>query len=257
MKKIYFNSIILFAMMSVFIGAVILHTNQYSIWGIDEGEIVIPAGSVITEAVLTITAVGPENTSFYVHLLDNAKAGYKMGLDTKGSNFFTPHGVLLLATYENGNYVCRFSQNNAPSPMRAIFPEPTSITLGDSTTVLLSSAVLELMDYIGNGKGIGIGIDPGDVTNLTITGLKLDITIQSLLTADSTKLIVSYDLTPPAGDVNQDMQVDLNDAAVFSQNWLAANCQFPDYCSGSDINKSGNVDIADLSILVHSWLIGV
>ena len=257
MKKIYFKSIILFALMSAFIGAVILHINQYTVWGIDESEIVIPAGSVITEAVLTITAVGPQNTSLYVHLLDNAKAGYKMGIDTKSGDFFAPHGVLLLATYENGNYVCRFSQNNTQSPMRAIFPEPTSITLGDSTTVLLSSALLELMDYIGNGKGFGIGIDPGDTTNLTITGLKLEITIQSLLTADSTKLILSYDLTPPAGDVNQDMQVDLNDAAMFNQNWLANNCQSPDYCNGSDINKSGRVDIADLSILMQNWLAGV
>jgi hypothetical protein len=257
MKKIYLKCIILFAMTSAFIGAVILHTNQYTIWGIDEGQIVIPAGSIITEAVLTITAVGPENTSFYVHLLDNAKAGCKAGIDTKGGDFFAPHGVMLCVTYENGNYVCRFSQNNAPSPIRAIFPEPTSITLGDSTTVLLSSAVLELMDYIGNGKGIGIGIDPGDVTNLTITGLKLNITLQSLLTADSAKVIVSYDLTPPAGDANQDMRVDFIDAAMFSQNWLAGNCQFPDYCGGSDINQSGRVDIADLSILMQNWLIGV
>jgi hypothetical protein len=257
MKKTYFKSIILFAMMSTLIGAVILRANQYIIWGIEESKIVIPVGSVITEAVLTITAVGPQNASLYVRLLDNTKAKYKMGIDTQGGDFFAPHGVLLRATYENGNYVCRFSQNNNPSPMRAIFPEPTSIKLGDSTTVLLSSALLELMDYIGNGKGIGIGIDPGDVTTMTFTGLKLDITIQSLLTADSTKLILSYDLTPPAGDVNQDMRVDLNDAAIFSQNWLASNCQLPDYCNGCDIDKSGRVDIADLSILVQNWLVGV
>jgi hypothetical protein len=247
----------MFALISAIIGAVILRANQYTIWGIDESKIVIPVGSVITEAVLTITASESQDISFYVHLLDNTKAGYEMGIDTTSSDIFGSHGVLLQATYENGNYVCRFSQNNTQSPMRAIFPEPTSITLGDSTTVVLSSALLELMDYIGNGKGFGIGIDLGDAANLSITDLKLDITIQSLVTSDSSKLILSYDLTPPAGDVNQDMRVNLNDAAMFSQNWLASNCQFPDYCGGSDINKSGTVDIADLSILVENWLVGV
>jgi hypothetical protein len=64
-------------------------------------------------------------------------------------------------------------------------------------------------------------------------------------------------LTPPAGDINQDMRVDFKDLVVFSQNWLASHCQFPDYCNKCDLNKSGSVDIVDLFILIQNWLTGV
>ena len=197
MRILYFKFTILFGLTSAFLEAGVLQTNQYAVWGIDDSNIVIPAGSVITEAVLTITTAGPVNALFYAHLLDNAKAGFATGIDTKGGDFFAPHGILLLGTYENGRYVCRFSQNNdIQSPIRAIFPEPTSITLVDSTTVVFSSALLELISYAGNGKGFGIGIDPGDAANFNITGLKLDMTIQSYLSAGSSTLTLSYDLTP-------------------------------------------------------------
>jgi hypothetical protein len=191
MKTLYFVLVILLVLTSLFQEAGALQTNQFAIWGIADSEIVIPAGGVITEAVLTVIAVWPQNALFKVQLMDNANAGYETGTDATGGVFFASHGIPLSGTYVNGDYVCRFSQNNIRTPMRSIFPEPTSITLADSTTALLSSTLLELMDYAGNSKGFGIGIDPGNTANLTITGLKLVMTIESYLFAGSSELILS------------------------------------------------------------------
>jgi hypothetical protein len=198
MRAKEFIFIILFALTSVFLAAQTLEINQYAVWGINDGKIVIPAGGVITEAVLTVMAVWPQNASFHVYLLDNANAGFETGTNTAAGNLLDSFGMPLWGTYENGNYVCRFSQNDPPSSIRNTFPAPTSIALANSSVVSFSSALLELMDYAGNGKEFGIGIDSGDTAHLTIAGLKMELTIQSYLSAGSTKLIFSYDLNPPA-----------------------------------------------------------
>jgi galactose mutarotase-like enzyme len=197
-RKKYLIWTALFALASVWLEARTFETNQYAVWGVNDGKFVIPAGGVITEAVLTVQDVWPQNASFYVHLLDDVSAGFETGLDTEAGNFFNSLGIPLWGVYENGNYVCRLSQNDPPSFIRNVFPAPTSITLANSSTALFSSSLLELMDYAGNGKGFGIGIDPGNTARLTIGGLKLELTIESYLSAGSTKLAFSYDLNVPA-----------------------------------------------------------
>lgn len=55
----------------------------------------------------------------------------------------------------------------------------------------------------------------------------------------------------PAGDLNEDCAVDLQDLAVFAEQWLDS----PD-CSQSpcaDLDNSGAVDLADLAILSQHW----
>jgi pimeloyl-ACP methyl ester carboxylesterase len=175
-----------------FLSAQTIEANQYVIWGIGDDEIAIPAGSVITEAVLTITNVAPQNTPLYIHLLDNTEKGLQIGTDDGTGDSFISYGVLLSGTYENGNYVCRFSQNDLLSPIRTIFPSPTSVTLADASTVQLSSAFLELMDYVGNGRGFGIGIDNGNNTSYSIDTLKLELTIRSYTTQTSQTLVFTY-----------------------------------------------------------------
>jgi hypothetical protein len=188
----------LFALTSAWLAAQTLETNQYAVWGVNNSKFVIPAGGVITEAVLTVMDVWPQNASFYVHLLDNANLGFETGSDAEPGDFFDSFGIPLWGVYENGNYVCRFSQNDPPSSLRKIFPAPASVTLWNSSTASFSSALLELMDYVGNSKGVGIGIDPGNTAHLTIAGLKLELTIGSYQSAGSTKLTFSYDLNTPA-----------------------------------------------------------
>jgi hypothetical protein len=172
--------ITLLVLIPAFLSAQTIEANQYAIWGIDDNKINIPTGSIITEAVLTIQNVAPQNASLYVHLLDNTKKGIEIGTNAGSGDYFNSCGILLSGTYEKGNYVCRFSQNNNPqSPIRAIFPSPTSVTLADSSTVQLSSALLELMDYAGNGRGFGIGIDSAENAPFTFSSLTLKLTVSS------------------------------------------------------------------------------
>jgi hypothetical protein len=185
----------LFVLTPACLTAQTFETNQYAVWGVNNSKFVISSGDVITEAVLTLQDVYPQNASFYVHLLDNVNVGLETGLDTEPGDFFDSFGIPLSGVYENGNYVCRFSQNDPPSSLRKKFPAPASITLGDSSTALFSSALLELMDYAGNGKGFGIGIDPGNTASLTIAGLKLELTIKSYQSAGSSQFVFSYGLT--------------------------------------------------------------
>jgi galactose mutarotase-like enzyme len=198
----------LLALTSAWLGAQTFETNQYAVWGVYDSKFVIPAGGVITEAVLTVLDVRPQNASFYVHLLDNVNVGFETGPDTEDGDFFESFGIPLWGVYENGNYVCRFSQNDPPTSLRKLFPAPASITLGSSTTALFSSSLLEVMDYAGNGKGFGIGIDPGNTSCLTIAGLKLELTIESYQSAGSTKLTFSYDLNAPAAHWTLDDKAD-------------------------------------------------
>lgn len=170
--------IAMIVLMPAFLSAQTIEANQYMIWGIDEEEIIIPNGSIITEAVLTIHDIGFQENPPYVHLLDDVPPGILTNVDGDGGDFFDSYGVLLTGIYDGGKYIYRFSQNeHSLSDIRTIFPAPTSVSLGDSTTVRLSSALLELMDYAGNGGGLGIGIDADTKTDFT--NITLSVQIQS------------------------------------------------------------------------------
>ncbi len=183
------------AFMSLMAAAETIQSNQYAIWGIDEDEVIIPTGSVITEAVLTIKNVSPANAPVYVHLLDNTTAGFTFGTDTSGGNVFDTYGVSLSGTYdENGNYICNLSQiNDAQSRIWTVFTQPCTMTLVDTSTVQFTSSLLELMDYAGNGGGLGIGIDNGTDSEITFDSIKLDVTTQTYQgTASSQTLALVY-----------------------------------------------------------------
>lgn len=53
------------------------------------------------------------------------------------------------------------------------------------------------------------------------------------------------------GDMDGSGSITLEDFALFSQNWLDANCW---YCNGADFSGDEQVTLDDLSILVQNWL---
>lgn len=157
-----------------------IRANQYITWGIGDDEIAIPTGCIITDAILTIESITPATATFYVHLLDNTNKGLFIGADSRSGNVFASYGVPLQGSFENGNFVCRLSAINDPqSPMGSIFANPCIVTLPDASSVTLSSAILELMDYAGNGGGFGIGIDVLD-SSISISSIRLEMTLKSL-----------------------------------------------------------------------------
>ncbi|MBN2511345.1 MAG: LamG domain-containing protein [Sedimentisphaerales bacterium] len=180
---------------SAFSSAETIQANQYAIWGIGHDEITIPDGSLITEAVLTITDVTPGDKQYYVHLLDNTNPGFQRTTTTDQGNDFEGYGVPLAGAFENGNLVFRFSQNNdVQSRMWTVYANPCTLRLADTSTVQLSSSILELMEYAGNGKGFGIGLDKEyDGQSFAFQNIYLSLTLQSYTTVSASQtLTFSY-----------------------------------------------------------------
>ncbi len=170
-----------------------LSANQYLIWGIAGEEVEIPAGSIITEAVLTIHDFIPSKARFALHLLDNAAAGVQLETQDQAGNIFAGFGVPLTGTATGGKWVCRLSQvNQVNSPLWDVYGYPFVIPLTDGSSVSLSSALLELIDYVGNGGGFGFGFDFTDVC--TFTQITLDITAKTYV-GDYQEQVYSFQIS--------------------------------------------------------------
>jgi len=62
----------------------------------------------------------------------------------------------------------------------------------------------------------------------------------------------------PAGDINRDCHVDLNDIAIFSAAWIRQDCSEPDPCGGADFESpAGQVGMPELIQIADNWLICV
>lgn len=55
-------------------------------------------------------------------------------------------------------------------------------------------------------------------------------------------------------DYNDDEIVNILDFSCLCENWLANNCDDPNWCDGTDINEDGIVDSNDLVIFSNFWL---
>ncbi|HOK67552.1 MAG TPA: hypothetical protein PK054_12255 [Anaerohalosphaeraceae bacterium] len=170
-----------FPLLTALAAAHTMSPNEYLIWGIPSEELAIPAGAVITEAVLTIHDIVPAKARIYVHLLDNPTEGVQRDTGSGSGDIFAGYGVSVTGAFSNkGKWVCRLSQNNnKKSTIWTIFPNPYKVKLADGSTVSLSSSLLELTDYIGNGSGFGFGLNFKDIC--TFTQITLDVTAKTYL----------------------------------------------------------------------------
>lgn len=187
MKRMFFAFVMPFLCGAI--SARTITASQFMTWGIGDDQIVIPAGSVITEAVLTISGATALPSGFSIHLLDDTNKGFFAGIDSSGQNYFAGFGVSLKGTFSRGTYTCKFSLNNdAASPIWSVFSNPCKITLPNASTVQLTSSTLSLNDYAGNTKGFGIGLDPGNA-NFTFKYMTLVLTLTKYQgTTGSTKI---------------------------------------------------------------------
>lgn len=176
--KIYISLVLMLLGITVSVRAHTMSPGQYLIWGLPGEEIEIPAGSVITEAVLTIHDIIPSRARFSLHLLDNTITDVQFGTQEQSGNMFDGFGIPLRGSVVGGKWICQLSKvNDARSLMWGIYGRRFSMTLADGSSVSFSSALLELMDYIGNGGGFGFGFDFIDVC--TFTQMTLDITTKT------------------------------------------------------------------------------
>jgi hypothetical protein len=175
--------------------------GQYYVWGIDNSEVDIPVGSIITEAVVTIEGVTGWDNNLHIHLLDNAAVGFKGAADGGAGDHFDNQGVLLSGMDRQlvgGNVVIRLSTvDDDGSWVWDVYGRPFSRQVADSSVVSYSSALLELIDYAGNGTPLGIGFD-SDASNYGYSGIRLELTVKSYRGAISEQTI-AFAMNTPAG----------------------------------------------------------
>ena len=58
-------------------------------------------------------------------------------------------------------------------------------------------------------------------------------------------------------DFNDDDTVNLIDFSIFAANWLAEDCNDPNWCQGADMTLDGTVDCNDLAFFAEYWLWGI
>jgi hypothetical protein len=179
--------------------AQIIPETEYATWGITSTELAVPAGSIITDAVLTVKGVSPSNAAVEVYLLDNPAPGYTQNPKENDSNsVFAGLGTPLAGTLENGDLVCRLGQpenNSTQSWVWKVFPYPFNFLLPKNKTLIYTSSLLELMDYAGTDVSFGFGIESAENIPLEFISLELMITISSYQTPAADKILIySYTL---------------------------------------------------------------
>jgi len=55
-------------------------------------------------------------------------------------------------------------------------------------------------------------------------------------------------------DFDSDGDVDAVDLDTFVLHWLAEDCNYPDWCEGTDLDYSGHVNFVDFAIFAENWL---
>jgi len=174
------------------LAAIVAHTSAFGIelvadkyytWGISGDDVSIAEGSIITEALLTIHGITNWNNNLHIHIVDNPPLDFVANEDHDIGDFFQDFGGLLSGySYElvNGDLVITFSQvNEENSWVWDIFDYPFNFQLADSSDVLYSSSLLELIDYAGNSTPFGIGLDPDSSDDFSFRGISLQLTVNS------------------------------------------------------------------------------
>jgi hypothetical protein len=59
----------------------------------------------------------------------------------------------------------------------------------------------------------------------------------------------------PAGDVNQDCYVSIDDLTLLASYWLTDWCTGPDWCERTDISHDGVVNLQELAAISANWLL--
>ncbi len=159
----------------------VMTADRYYTWGIDAEALGIPEGSIITEAVLTIRNISNWDNQLYIHLVDNPPVGFVGNTDHGEGDFFQDFGGLLNPSgvqLVGNDLVITFSQvDDAGSWVRQVYDWPLDFQISDGSVVRYSSALLELIDYAGNGTPFGIGFD-GEGNNYAFSDITLEVVVE-------------------------------------------------------------------------------
>ena len=212
--KVKLITVALLLGMSVF--AETTRSGQYYTWGIDTDTVAIPAGSVITEAVLTIHNLSSSsdnaNDSLYIYLLDEPRVGFVAGTDDGSSNPFEAKGVQMVRVHheqsQGGQDIAyTFSELAVEySELWEHFGFPLVFGPVDRPMVIESSLILVLIVYAGSGTSFGFGFDPNGNNDYDFDKITLVLTTESFTDEIQTQYITITTLADTRLDV--DLQMD-------------------------------------------------
>jgi hypothetical protein len=100
----------------------------------------------------------------------------------------TPIGTFSQQIVSGQNLAIDLTQvDNPESPIRSVFSDSLTLTLGNQDIITYSSALLELLDYSGSGRSFGFGLyshgfDCSAMTLQITTGSLTDVSMSQILT---------------------------------------------------------------------------
>lgn len=118
-----------------------------------------------------------------VYLLKNPRLGLVAASSTTGQDPFATYGTIIRSVHQDGSLVYRFSLNHNPDSFYSqTFGGRFYLPLADGTTAVLTSTLLELIDYAGSGYSFGFGMAMSN-GRCFYEKITLDLTIQSYAAA--------------------------------------------------------------------------
>lgn len=181
--------------LSVLGTAATINVDQYATWGIASDDPDIPVGSVITDATLTIYNISASDTDdFDIYLLENPRPDFSKRLKQIEGSEFEGFGTRLVGAVEDGNFICRLGHidnNDSQSHVWNGFTYPFNFNLADGRTITYTSALLELIDYVGTSSFWGFGFESAGSEPFSFSSIKLTVTVSSY-TEQTADQIITY-----------------------------------------------------------------
>ena len=174
---------------------------------------------------------------------------------------------------ENSQRPKAMGESAGQSPANMVLTDPTGAIVS-MDAIEIPGAIYEEVDIDGDGDLDDLIAVPEDkIGNYVIkvipeSGTSADDTFsfqveengESIVLAENTK----FSDAPAEGyifesklcesDFDTDGDVDYVDLAKMSQCWLAQDCNYPDWCDGTDLNYNGQIDFIDFSLFAKNWL---
>jgi len=186
--------------------AAVFGSQDAHTWGIENAQLGIAPGSVITNAKLTIHNAAFDKASSVktasVRLLNNPDPGTTSYTDARAGDYFANCGVLLaqltpasLGTAPR-NVVLDLGQINDSTADILKNLGALKVNLADGSNVAYSSAMVALLDYAGSGRSFGFGIDSD---GFIFTDMSLELTVAPMTGTEpaQTLLFSTSNNTPP------------------------------------------------------------
>ncbi|MBN1124663.1 MAG: hypothetical protein JXA82_06625 [Sedimentisphaerales bacterium] len=164
-KHAWWRGASVFAVAWIFSGAVnggMIETGRPLVWGLDNQTLKIPAGYVLTDALITIRqeTLLSESRQLSVYVLNNPS----IGLHSYGSHEQSvlqetaqPAATITLDSSQSTDTMIDLEKCDKPdSWVWDIFRRPFLLEISDSEPALYSSSLLELVDYAGTDTGFGL-----------------------------------------------------------------------------------------------------